>query len=620
MTPYQLTRLSASRNRLFADVFTGSPAEWCVANLTFDESSNHGPFSTVGCEYIIEPLNDFGDTKITDETLCWGSQTRKTGTLMGGMAWTLVNDPSGVLWVMPSVGLAQKFARQRWLKMLRRSEVTASLIPKGAERHDFATLVQLIGGAAFNFVGSNSAGNLASMPCRRVVMDETDKFDYGGREEADAANLAEQRTKDQVFPQRWKTSTPTLYDGIIWQNFLSGDQRRYFVACPHCQKRVVLAWSKTYNVFPFRGDESFVFCDKVAKRADGEWDLDRVQQSAHFLCPHCQGKIRNDHKTAMVRNGKWLATNSGASSSNVSRHLPSLYSNATECHVGLLAVKFLKAKHSLQGVQGFINGDLSEPYMKQDRQTERIELVRSKIEVTTEWKKILTSDCQRRAPYFHYVIRAWNGKDSSHGIEMGMIGGGNLDSAKQELRAKIESHKIHPGHVLIDSGYGAKPGAETDFAVYLLCAENSGLVERQDKLPLCLGWMPSKGMPGHKRWKSEDSGAMLPYGLSIVDPMARTSMSGTREMILFEYSADFFKTELDKLRNKLSSFQWSVSANMDNSEYWNQLNSEHQVERGNAMVWEKLSRHRPNEFLDCEVMQLAKASFHGYINIGQEEE
>ena len=71
---------------------------------------------------------------------------------------------------------------------------------------------------------------------------------------ADAVDLAEQRCKNASWPQRRKTSTPSMATGFIWQAFLSGDQRRFYVPCPSCKKFLILAWSKQFTVFRITGD------------------------------------------------------------------------------------------------------------------------------------------------------------------------------------------------------------------------------------------------------------------------------------------------------------------------------------------------------------------------------
>jgi hypothetical protein len=588
----------------FADVPHQSPAEWAVENLVFDEAGNHGPFRTLGYEYVIEPLNDFANASVSDEVLVWGSQTHKTGTLMGGVAWSLCNDPCGFLWVMPSLDLARKFSGQRWKKMLEASDAIRPIIPTGGKRHDFSTMSQMLGASTINFMGSNSAANLASNPCRRVILDEVDKFDAGGRGEADAVELAEQRTKDQVNPQRWKTSTPTLYSGLIWQAFLKGDQRRYHVPCPHCGQLIVFAWSEQYTVLPRTGKEAWVKWD--GRREDGSWDYDEVKRTARFECPHCKQGIRNDLKTKMIREGKWIATNPAAPRGYVSRHLSSLYSTSPEVSIGTLAVKFLQALQSVQGLHGFINGDLAEPDQGQDQQTARVELITSKIDVTAEWKKLLTADCQARRPYHWYVVRAWSQAETI-GLEAGPC------DTIDEIRAIQQKHSISDIGVSLDSGWGAR----TDAEIYQACARFGEIVPRSGKLPLHLGWLPSKGMPSNKRWRDPDTGLMLPWFTRGVDPFLGTTDAGKVEMTLFEFSGHHFKDVLDRLRTgKINGFKWSVSEDMATAEYWKHMDSEYKKEVFSKLTnrvrleWVLRDRHWPNHLKDCEVTQLAMANFY----------
>src|ERR1041385_3662137 len=170
------------------------PCDWCEENVRFDEAEYRGPFSVRRAEYIREIVNDFGDRTITDEVLCFGSQTKKTGCLMGGVTWSTRHDPGGVFWVMPTTPLARLFSKQRLMPMIRAS--VPDLLPLAGRRHEFASLSMQLGAAVINLTGSNSPANLSSTPSRRVILDEVDKFDDGGRGEADAVNLAEQRSKN----------------------------------------------------------------------------------------------------------------------------------------------------------------------------------------------------------------------------------------------------------------------------------------------------------------------------------------------------------------------------------------------------------------------------------------
>lgn len=615
MTKTELGRFRSKVETCLVEPFRGRVRDWCAAFLQFDEAGNHGPFRLIGCEYIGEVLDDFGDTSIADEVLVWGSQTRKTGTLMGGMAWSLCNDPCGALWVMPNRELAKKFSRQRWQKMLRASEPTKGLVPRGAQRHSFSTLEQILGASTINFVGSNSAANLASNPCRRVILDEVDKFNEGGGKEADAVNLAEQRTKDQPSPQRWKTSTPTIPQGLIWQEFQKGDQRRFFVPCPHCQKHVVLAWSKQFTTLRLTGNEAFVVWDKGAKSASGTWDLDRVKASAHAVCPHCGGMIRNDHKTAMLRAGEWRSTNSFAPVSFRSRQLSSLYSTAPDTTFGSLATKFLQAKTSLLGLQGFINGDLAEPYASQETIGERVELISAKFDPAEKdgWSDLMTVDCQARSPFFYWVHRRWKvGAGESVGVQCGSA------ETWEEVEDIQRGRGIPKEGVAIDSGWHAKSDAE----VYARCAANCEFMEQAEGIPLGIGWIPTKGFPGRKHWREKGGEVMRPFFVRDVDPFEGSSKAGLVRVGLLGFSGDYFKDVLEALRKRQGSALWSVSQEMATEEYWRHMDGEMRTMERSAVTGRTMNRwvpraakDWPNHWFDCEVLQLVLANFLGLLTI-----
>jgi len=609
MNKEQLLDLRQVMLAALAPLPSGRVSDWCAANITLPppQTQEPGPMLFDGREYLLDVLQDFADPVVTDSVACFGSQSGKTTALMGGVAWTIINDPTGVLWVMPSLSLAQSFSETRWQPMIMASEVLERLVPRGLRRHDFKKTQQQIGSAIVNFIGSNSPGNLASRPARLVILDEVDKFDDGGRGEADAVNLAEQRTKSFSNPKRIKTSTPTMDTGLIWQEFLKGDQQRYNVPCPHCGKLVVLAWSKQFSTFRLTGNEAFVAWDQAAKTKAG-WNLELVERSAHCVCPFCAGEIEDGHKTRMVRDGRWVATNATASVSFKSRHLPSLYASSPETSFGRLAVKFLQAKQSLLGLQGFINGDLAEPYVSQDTAGQRTEIVRARV-TEGDWHKIMTVDCQAKGPdYFWFVVRQWQ-NGNSQAIDAGSL------STWDEVRAKQMEHGVDDAGVVVDSGFGARSDAE----VYRTCAEMSVQV---DGTALLLGWMPSKGMPGRKRWRGQD-GALMPYAVRNIDPYLGTSKAGQLLMPLFEFSGDSFKDVLDALRRGQGGYEWAVSEAVANDDYWRHMDAETKTAVFNKLTgktyhqWQLRSKHWPNHMFDCEVMQVAAAN---YLNLFTYEE
>jgi len=578
--------------RLFQDPFTGSVADWCAANVEFSEPGNHGPFSLAGREYIIEPLNDWGDTEISDCVEVFGSQTGKTAKNMAGAAWSLANDPCGIIWAMPSERLAQSFSETRWQPMLRATKLTAGMIPEGADRHAFKNLEQRIGGSLINFVGSNSPSNLASRPARKLILDEVDKFDEGGDKEADAVNLLEQRTKAQPYPFRVKDSTPTIIEGLIWQEFLKGDQRRYFIPCPHCGKEILFVWSEGFTALPKQGCESYVHWDKDAKK-DGKWDLDRVLATAHVECCHCKGTITDADKPGMIAKGVWRATAKAVLGFR-SRQLSSLYACSPETTFGKLAVKFLQSVNSLTGVQGFINGDLAEPYVGQDQGGHRTE----RIEVSTPidgWRRIITVDYQQTEPFIWWVCRAWNGGNSV-GVEAGSM------FQFEELAEAQKRLQVNDVDVFVDSGFNPSE-------VYSVCLLHGEQIQRQDKLPLHFGWMPTRGVDGDRDFYNKETKSKVKWMLEERDPHAGKSAAGQIAIERLLFCSDFYKDILAALRKQKRDHTWTVPPGMATPVYWKHLDGERKVQRGRSWIWEKRHRYWPNHLLDCEVAQVAVANF-----------
>lgn len=600
-----------------------TPTEWALRNFEFDEPDNHGPFRLSGNEYVADVLNDFAKTEVSDVALVWGSQTKKTGTLMAGLAWCIINDPCAMLWAMPNTDLAEKFSQQRLQPAFRVTDPVNQLIPKGAARHRFKTLSMMVGGSILNLIGTHSPANLASMPCRRVFGDELDKFNEGGAKEADAVGLLDQRTKDQVNPQRWKTSTPTITDGAIWQEYLKGDQRRYFMPCPFCGKHVLLAWSKAYTVLPLEGCEAWVAWDQAAKMKSGDWDYDRVKLSAHAVCPHCQGKIGNEHKTAMVRAGEWRATKKNASSNFASRHLSSLYSTSTETTFGVLAVKFLKHKRSFQGLQNFINGDLAEPWENQENAHARIELVSEPDAPPLPASiTLLTADHQALAPYFWVTAREWDTAGNSR-----LRGVYTCDDWDTLRRIQL-AFAIEDRHVTVDSRHNPDSVREQ-------CLRYGRVVPIGHGNSIHVGWTPWDGQPEKWRTKNKLTGQVAAVGLSEQPvPLARRIPYNLHSLM---FAGDFWLSLLARLRKgveQAGGIRWEVATfpvgpavdgalHVNAETYWRHMDAKRYVPRpaGRRVVfeWSLRSSRWPDHILDTEITQLAWASFHGRLPLTPED-
>lgn len=580
-------------------------AERCII-IPPPQTQSHGQLSFDGREYCREAVDDFGDWSITDQALCFGSQTGKTNHIMAGLGYIMANSPTGVLWVMPSIDLARSFSETRWTPILEASPALAAMIPTGSKRHNFKKLQQQLRGSVVNFVGSNSAANLASRPAQVVILDEVDKFNEGGDKEADAVNLAEQRTKSFANPKRIKTSTPTTSNGLIWVEFLKGDQRRYFVPCPLCAKQIVLAWSEAFTVLPKTGKEAYVHWDKEAKRKNGTWDLDRAERSARFVCPHCAGHIHDSQKTYMNRNGVWVPT-ATAPPNFRSRHLPSLYAATPETSVGKLAVKFLQAKESLLGLRGFINGDLAEPFESQDLTTHRLEIIVKDQEAPKGIAQTLIVDCQQNAPHFYWARLMW-----LPGV-MRIADIGFCDTFEDVRKVQTDAGIIDQ-YVGLDVGWNADVVLEqcARYGKRLMASKES----IRSKMLTHKGWTGVRGV-SEKNFMDKQSRAMFPVRLRID---AISAFGQPVRMPVLEMNDKGLKDILQALRKgEKRSVKLEIAESVNtNPDFWRHMDSEilerERVGSRVKEIWRLRSERWPNHWLDCVKFGLGHGLYHRLIS------
>jgi hypothetical protein len=607
------TALRLGLASLFEPAPKETASEWCCKNLNIPPPHGSGPFSLAGREYMRRPIDLISNPVVADIAMCFGSQTGKTTGIMAGLAARLARDAVAAIWAMPNRDLAKSFSKTRWMPLVRASPGLIHLIPVGAARHSFAALEQKLGASLLNFLGSNSAANLSSRPAPIVIADEVDKFNEGTRKEADAVNLLEQRTKDFANPKRIKASTPTVSDALIWQEYLKGTQERYFLPCPSCGNHVVFAWSKHMTVMKLTGKEAFVAWDKEAKRANGTWDLDRVRRSARAECWSCGKHIQDGHKTRMIREGVWLPTNPAAEQTFISLHLPSLYAASPETTFGRLAVKFIQAKKSLLGVQGFINGELAEPWESQDVGSERVEIITpaDAPPIADKVIRYIGADFQEIRPHWA-VCREFDANGNNRLVDWFTWENWN------ELRAKQIELGVDDQDVGIDSGHKATE-IYSECARYgqriLLKSTYDQRTKRYDVKSEWIGWTPMKGREQTAFWLASN-GVKHIYGIIDVPDFPQIQ--------LLEFNGHFFKDIFDRMRRGKTQVRCEFNHRADET-YFKHLDGDIRRSVWDAKikrvkwVWEPRTKQYPIHLKDCEIMIQALAMRAGILKIEAEE-
>lgn len=560
--------------------------EWCEDEIWLSERTGTampGRFTTAMTPYMREPLESFGDVDVSEIAMVFGTQTGKTTLLQMGTAWRIVNRPQPVVWVMPNENLARSFSEIRWQPIVEESPILKSQVDKN--RHAFKHLQQSFDQCVLNFVGSNSPSSLSSRPAGLLLLDEVDKLAGESSKEADAVSLAQNRTKTFANSLTVKVSTPTTAEGKIWKAFLAGDQRFYFVPCPHCGHKQRLMWPR-------------VKWADDAKLEDGKsWNLERVKETARYHCESCDQPISSGQKMEMIRNGEWRATNPGAPMNRRSYHLNSLYAPWRSCDFGELAAQFLTAKSGLLGLQDFINGALAEPWEESMTEDDRpIALGEYRLREPLADGEVRMMGVDVQLDHYWFVCRAFRQDGASRLVDEGRL------QLWEDVEAKVAElgvdvmRSVGPVRcrlVVVDYGFRAQE-------IYDRCMANR--------------YVPAKGEErAHYPIKL---GEVIRRAPSIVRPFRK----GWIHML---WSSQLTQDILEWLRSGQGP-EWTVAGDVSES-YKRQLNAHKKTIRRNHLtgretaIWQRIGK-RDDHLLDCECMITALADFGGVFKTQQKPE
>jgi phage terminase large subunit GpA-like protein len=539
-----------------ADLFTPkkkkSVWQWCEDNILLSAriSPHPGPYRTDWCPYVRAPQEDFTDPSVRDIILCWGSRSSKTETAINCFRYAIAEVPEACMVVMPNTHLARSFSETRFQPAIDDCPILSEQKPINSDKYKL--LEMHFNKCTVWMIGANSPANLKGRGVTYLFCDEIDTWPQATEKETGALEQVLERTKDRRNRKHILTSTPTVDSGQIWKEFKLGDQRYYFVPCPHC------GFYQTFKIKQLKWEEE-------AKTMEGEWDLARVKKNTWYECEKCSEEIRDAHKPEMLKLGEWRATAKNKEPGRRSYHLNSLY--PVWIPFSDVSVMFLQSKTSVESLKRFVNSWLAEPFFSYGDNDELMQkLDNSKLEtqvegVPSDYRVLISTDVQHNHLYF--VARAWSKEKESFLLDYGMIPG------FEELLMVANKWKATAG--FIDSAF--RPQIILDF-----CGKN-------------LGWIPVLGSPllyTPMRW----SDIPIDGGL----------MKGHVVKTLRFRANDWKETLNDRIHGK--GPKWSLPPNIG-EDYKKQMAGEHRMEkkgpRGVTMIeWVK---HGPNHYWDCEVIQ-----------------
>lgn len=182
--------------------------------------------------------------RVNDIIGCTAAQLIKTTAMNNGVAFFIKADPSSILAVYPTIDDAKDWMANKFMPMVRSSDVLRGLIPDTTERTTGQTSTEKhFPGGRIKAIGANSPAALRGRSFRIVIQDDLDGFKNSP--EGDPSDLADRRAATQPRALRMKFSTPTLKGSSrIWSWLEQSSFDELFCPCPHCDHAQTLVWEQ----------------------------------------------------------------------------------------------------------------------------------------------------------------------------------------------------------------------------------------------------------------------------------------------------------------------------------------------------------------------------------------
>jgi phage terminase large subunit GpA-like protein len=560
-------------------------SEWAdkYRRLSSKASAEPGPWKTSRTPYLKEIMDCLSPTSPVERlAMMAGAQLGKTETGNNWIGYVIHCSPGPMISVSPTVEMAERTSKQRIAPLIEETPELTELVNPARSRDSGNTVrSKEFRGGILIMTGANSATGLRSMPARYIFMDEVDAYPGDVDGEGDPVGLAEARARTFARKKIFMVSTPTISGSSrIEREYLSSDQRKYFVPCPHCGHKQYLEFEKL------------------------RWERGNPA-SIYYECSECQEHILEHHKTEMLTDGEWIPTAEALDGKTRGYHISSLYSPVGWLSWEQIARDWESAQGSIESIKRFKNTVLGEAWVERGDvpQWEPI-FQRSEDYIKAPLGVLfLTAGIDIQKDRIEITVWGWGRKRYKWRIEHKIFHGDtSRDDVWDELSEYLDTDFEHQsGSTLriakasIDTGYATEH-------VYSFLRR-----KRDSRLMAIKGVQRGSSLVGLPRSVSATKlGKKSRHGIKlylVAGPMAKE-----------EFYSDLQKTIDVSEDGEVLYPTGYVHFNKDDDEFFKQICSEQLITRKNrngyqVTEWQKI-RDR-NEALDCYVYARAAASVYG---------
>ena len=586
-------------------------SEWAEKHRYLDSkaSGRSGLFEYDNAPYCKEIADRFSKNDPTQEiAIMKGVQLGLTTSVIENViGYSIDIDPCPLMFVFPNKEQAEEYKKIKIDGLVDdsdlRKKITAETDNRNTRRTgDTASLLEFKGGF-LKFVSANNPKELRSTHIKKVFLDELDGYPDELKKEGDPVQIASSRTDtySELGRKVCYNSTPLLkHNSKIYAYYLKGDQRKYFVPCPHCGEMQELVF---YN------SDGGLYNEELAVEKDGkkykpfgilfnkEECLEGDYSSVRYRCKYCGGEFEDYYKKSIEKKGEWRTTAKSKAPYYLSYHISALYSLSRPWWK--IVERFINAGKDPKKLQVFYNLDLGLPFEERTgsveiQQVKRLRDETAEPNVVPKEALFLTCAADVQSNRIEADIRAWGDRFRGWGIDHRIFYGNPLDiydPCWQQFRA-IQDEVFTDGRKIdlqaVDSGDGGSQSAVYDFCETF----GEGAI------------FPLKGLRITERTKEK-------FKISEV--------SNYNNFSLFEIYVDFYKNTLARYfsqeeRTDETDYPdgWHSFANSYSDEYFRQLTTEQRVKTTTPSGAVKLQwiQHGRNEAFDLNVYNLALADLY----------
>lgn len=431
---------------------------WAEAHfmLSVESSAEPGRWRTL--PYQRGLMDAFTDPTVTQISMMKSARIGWTKCLNAAIGYYIHQDPCPIMVVQPTIEDAQGYSKEEIAPMLRDCPVLAAIVPEPKARDSRNTVLhKRFPGGSLSLVGANSARGFRRVSRKVVCFDEVDGYPPSAGTEGDQIQLGIRRTEYYWDRKIAAGSTPTIAGrSRIEQMFYAGDQRRFYVPCPHCGEFQVLQFPRF------------------------KWPKGKPERATYF-CHVCGCEIEHAHKRAMVEAGEWRpgphaqfpdAPAPAPFHGHASFHLWAAYSFSPNASWGQLCTEFVAAEKSgIETLKTFVNTVLGEPWREKGEAPEwqRLYARRDHYAIGTCPREVLivTAGVDVQKDRLVYEVVGWGRDKRSWSIDAAILPGDTSDLTVKGPWPQLEAlltrtfqheggHQVSIAMLAVDSGYNTQ--------------------------------------------------------------------------------------------------------------------------------------------------------------------